>query len=215
MIKIKNVTSLVLILFSVTCQADPPATLSEGSQDDLNARLHSVELSLEHLEAELEILKTQNTMVIQATQLSFLNSTYFRANLALVLPRPESFPSGSDTGLGFGIGGGRYLGRHHVFDFSLSWDLYIAAAVRYRYEIHTTRSGLTIGPVLGYKFRLLDVDPFDRFITNPDELRPSFWLAGLFLGMPMSAGAMMSVEFSYHFNGQNLIFLNAGISFFL
>lgn len=189
--------------------------VSTGSGPDFNERLQSLEQTVERLEAELEILRTQSTMVIRSTQLSFLNATYIKTGLSLVLPRASTFNFFTDTGLGLSGGIGQYLGRNNVLELGIDWDVFLGLTFRYRYEFHTSLTGLSYGPVIGYKTRIADLDPFDHFLDRDGEIRKSFWLLGGYFGVPVGAGAMVSMELTYHANSQQLVFINVNFQFFM
>ncbi|MEZ4751688.1 MAG: hypothetical protein R3B54_14000 [Bdellovibrionota bacterium] len=181
---------------------------------DVEQRLAKIEDTLERMEGEMEILKTQSRLVIRRTTVSFLNAWYLKGNLSILVPRSSGFTSTTDTGLGAHIGIGKYFGRNHVFDLSIDWDLYPAATLRYRLEFHNNAPTISLAPVIGVKQKLLNVRPFDNFIGNPNEVKPTFFVVGAYLGVPMSK-SVLSAEFNALINGQIILTVTAGVHFFL
>lgn len=186
---------------------------SAETGDTLASRLDELEASVEKLQAELEILKAQSRLVIQRTNVSFLDRFYFRAGLALVLPRSRTFGFRTDTGLGAYVGVGHYLGRNHVVDLGAEWDIYPSLSLRYRFELHGDSPALTWGPVLGVKVRALDARPWDNFLDRPEELKSSYAFFGAILGLPVGR-SQLTIEFLYLYNQQALFFTNAGLQLF-
>lgn len=193
--------------------------LDQGKPDapkgDLKARVTELEEGLARLEAEVAILKTQNTMVIQRTQISYLNAAYLTVGMSLLLPRRPTFAVSTDSGIGASVAFGRYFGTHHVFEAGLDWDFYLAADLQYRYEFHTAISRMTWGPVLGYRTKLASLSPFDHFISNADDVRHSLYYIGAILGFPVGGNSLLRAELLYLRNVQQVITANVGVHFFL
>ncbi|MCB0403821.1 MAG: hypothetical protein KDD51_03485 [Bdellovibrionales bacterium] len=181
---------------------------------DIEQRLTKIEDALERMEGEMEILQTQSRLVIRRTTVSYLNAWYVKANLSILVPRRSGFTSTTDTGLGAHIGLGKYLGRNHVFDLSFDWDLYPAATLRYRLEFHNNAPTISLAPVIGVKQKLLNIRPFDNFIGNPAEVKPTFFVVGAYLGVPMSK-SVLSAELNALINGQIILTVTAGVHFFI
>ena len=169
---------------------------------------------MERMEAEMEILRTQNRMVIQRTNLGFLNEFYAKAGLSLLFPRQRTFDFRVESGVGAWAGLGHYLGRHNVVDLAVEWDVYPALALRYRYEFHGTSPQITWGPVLGFRTKAAPIAPFDNFLDKPDEVRTSFFFAGGILGFPVGRW-MIVIEAVYLINRQALLVMNGGFHIFL
>lgn len=213
---------VLLGLVSFHCDASAPKkkraiatqSVSDGGSSDLKAKIAELDESVRQLEGEVEILKAQNKMVIQHTTLGFLNQTYLKGGVSLVLPRARTIDFRTDTGLGAFLGIGQYLGRNHVVDATFEWDLYPSFSLRYRYEIHLSSPVVTIAPVIGYKVKAASLGPFDNFIDQPQSIRSSFFFFGGLLGFPMTR-SLATVELLYLINQQQFIFANVGIHFFL
>jgi hypothetical protein len=169
---------------------------------------------VEQIHSELEVMKAQNKMVIQKTYMGYLNETYAKMGLSLLLPRRRTFSFNTDTGLGLFIGMGQYFGRNHVADLSLDWDIYPSLTVRYRYEFHQASPAITYGPVIGYKIKAASMKPLDNFIEDADSLKTSFFLLGMIVGIPMNR-ALVTMEFLFLTNQQSFLVMNTGIHLFL
>ncbi len=188
---------------------------ADAPKGDLKSRVTELEEGLARLEAEVAILKTQNTMVIQRTQISYLNATYLTVGMSLLLPRSTTFAISTDSGIGATAGIGRYLGTHHVFEAGLAWDFYLAVDFQYRYEFHTAVSRMSWGPVIGYRTKIVSLSPFDHFIANADEVRHSLYYVGGILGFPVGGNSLLRAELLYLRNVQQVITANVGVHFFL
>lgn len=182
---------------------------------DLKSRVSELEEGLARLEAEVAILKTQSTMVIQRTQLSYANATYMMVGMSLLLPRSPTFKVGTDSGIGAVAGIGRYFGSHHVVELTAAWDFYLAADLQYRYEFHTGVSRLSWGPVVGYRTKLFRLSPFDRFVTDANQVRHTFYYFGALLGFPVGGASLLRFEMLYLTNVQQVITASLGAHFFL
>lgn len=177
-------------------------------------RLKTLEDGLERLESDLEVMKAQSRILIQRTTVGFLNATYLKAGLALILPRKRTFSFNTDTGIGAYAGVGHYFGRQHVLEATLDWDLYLASSLRYRLEIHSQSPNVTLAPVLGVKGKLASLAPFDNFLDQPDQVQTFFVIVGAMLGFPMGH-SMVTGECDLLLNGQSIITFNVAAHFFL
>lgn len=182
-------------------------------QSPTEKRLSDIEEAVERIEAELEVIRSQNKMVINQTQLSFLNKFYLKAGLTIILPRSRTFSQRTDTGLGAFVGLGQYFGRHSVADLAFEWDIYPSLTARYRFELHPESPKLTFGPLLGYKVRIASAGPWDHFIDSTESLKDSYTFFGAILGFPISR-AMLTLEFSYLFNEQTFLVANTAFHLF-
>lgn len=191
-----------------------PAVGPKAAAPSLAKRLDQIEESLGKIEAEMEILKAQNRMVIQRTTVGFLNQVYLKGGASLLVPRARTFASRVDTGLGAFAGVGKYFGRHHVFELTLDYDIYPAASIKYRFEFHLSSPLVTLGPTIGFKQKVLNLKPFDNFLEDPSAVKKSFAEVGLLVGFPMSR-SMVAMELLYLFNKQAILVGNVGIHFFL
>lgn len=200
------------LLFAIFFLLTSGNSLAKG--EDLLKRIEAVETSIEKLEAQIEILSAQNRMVIQRTTLAFLDSTYVKGGLSLLLPRQRSFSFTTDTGLGAFGGVGHYFGRNHVAEIVLDYDVYPAMGLRYRYDFHLSSPLLTIGPMIGYRIKIADIRPFDNFVEFPSDVKGSFFMVGCLFGFPLSR-SMITMEAAYLFNAQSFLVANAGVHFFL
>lgn len=187
----------------------------DAPKGDLKARVTELEEGLARLEAEVAILKTQNTMVIQRTQMSYLNAVYLTVGMSLLLPRSTTFTVSTDSGIGANAGIGKYFGTHHVFEAGLAWDFYLAADLQYRYEFHAAVSRMSWGPILGYRTKLASLSPFDHFVADADQVRHSFYYLGGILGFPVGGSSLLRAELLYMRNVQQVITANVGVHFFL
>lgn len=183
--------------------------LSGGS----SGRIDKLEETVDRLDAELEIIKEQNRLVIQRTTLGFRDQFYLKLGVEVSLPRPRTFEFDTDTGTGVSVGLGRYLGRHNVVELSLDYDIFPSATLRYRFEFQSAMPSLTWGPVVGMKARLAKVSPFDSSISRPEDLKSIYWLVGGMAGFPI-ARSLLSIEAVYLTNQQSFFFLTAGLNFF-
>lgn len=176
--------------------------------------MDKVEAAVDKINAEIDVIKTQSKMVVQKAYVGFLNETYAKVGLSLLLPRRRTFAFNTDTGLGLFIGMGQYFGRNHVADLSLDWDIYPSLTVRYRYEFHQAAPAITFGPVIGYKIKAASMKPLDNFIEDSDGLKSSFFLMGIMAGIPMNR-ALLTMEFLFLTNQQSFLVMNTGIHLFL
>ncbi len=97
-------------------------------------------------------------------------------------------------------------------ELALQWDIYVASSLRYRIEIHTP--SLTLGPVVGIKWKLLALRPFDRFLDDPDSVRGYFYVLGINFSLPMSR-SLFVLEIDLLTNDQSIITIDAGIHLLL
>lgn len=183
------------------------------AQRPIEKRLTDIEEAIERIEAEMEVMRSQNKMVISQTHLSFLNRFYMKAGLSIILPRSRTFSQRTDTGLGAFLGVGQYFGRHSVGDIAFEWDIYPSLTARYRFELHTEVPKFTFAPLLGYKIRIASAGPWDHFIDSPDALKDSYAFFGVLLGFPLP-NSMLTLEFCYLFNEQTFLVANTAIHLF-
>lgn len=214
--RLPSVVALALCLcLSATASAKKrkPASEPEGPREGVAERVNALEEKVDRLEDELEIMKAQSRLLIKHTTLSYLNAFYAKAGLSIVLPRETSFGFNTDTGLGAHLGLGKYFGRIHAFELMLDWDFYPSVTFRYRIEYHNTSPTLTIAPVIGIKQKIASIRPFDNFLAQPDAVKSTFGVAGLYLGVPL-ARSVLSMEMNALFNGQFTLTMTAGLAFF-
>ncbi len=190
-----------------------PILLGVSSNTAIEKRVGDLEESIDRIEAELDVVRSQSKMVINQTQLSFLNKFYLKSGLSIILPRSRTFSQRTDTGLGAFLGIGQYFGRHSVGDIAFEWDIYPSLSARYRFELHLENPKFTFGPLLGYKVRIANAGPWDNFIDSADSLKDSFAFFGVILGFPLSI-SLLTLEFNYLFNDQTFLVANAGIHMF-
>jgi hypothetical protein len=190
-------------------------TLAKPADDDLKARVTALEESVEKLEAELQILQAHNQRLIQRTHVGYDNATYLGLVLSLLLPRQSTFSVGTDSGLGVGAGVGHYFGRHHVVEGSVVWDFYVALDLQYRYELRSSTSGLSAGPVVGYRTKLFALSPFDKFIVDPARARHTYYYFGGLVTLPTSGASVLRAELLYMRNVQQVFVAKVGMHFFL
>jgi len=179
-------------------------------------RLKVIEDQLKELEAEVEMLKAQSRLLIQRNSVSFLDRTYLGLSFNMIMPRKLSFPAGfaTDTGIGANASIGQYFSRQHVGELSLGWDIYPSASVKYRYEWHIESSSITLGPMVGFKIRLLPEGPFDNFIDRHSELKSTLYQVGFVVATAVHRN-ILQAEIAYWINGQSFIVFNLGIHIFI
>lgn len=190
-----------------------PKILSENKSNDLKRRVEELEHVVEQLDANIDVLKEQQKLVIRRSTLWFRDETYAKAGGSLVVPRSRTFSFRTDTGLGAYVGMGQYFGRNHVADLAFEWDIYPSLTLRYRYEFHHENPDITWGPVIGVKIRMAEIAPFDNFLDQPNQLKSMYTLFGIMLGFPMSR-SLATLELLYVSNFQAFLFSNVGIHFF-
>lgn len=204
---------MISVGFIVQALLFSPILLAVSTQSVVEKRLSDLEESIDRIEAELDVMRSQSKMVISQTQLSFLNRFYVKSGLGIILPRSRTFSQKTDTGLGAFFGIGQYFGRHSVGDIAFEWDIYPSLSVRYRFELHPETPKFTFGPLLGYKIRIASVGPWDNFIDSAESLKDSYAFFGAIIGFPM-ANSLLSLEFTYLFNDQTFLVMNVGIHLF-
>ena len=91
----------------------------------------------------------------------------------------------------------------------------MAISLRYRFEFHTSTTGVSFGPAIGVKTKLFDVDPFDKFLASPDQVNKTFYFLGVYLGFPMSGQSLFTLEGIILNNTQSLVLINGGLHFML
>ncbi len=192
-----------------------PAIPETAPKGDLKARVGDLEATVAKMEAELEILRRQNQMVIQHTHLNYNNAVYLTAGMALLLPREFTFSIATDSGLGANLGVGKYFGTHHAFELGLTWDMHLAIDAQYRFEIQSGVNRITWGPVIGYRTKIASLRPFDRFVSDPNRVKDTFYYAGFTLGMPTSGASLLRGELLFLQNSQQIITARVGVYFFL
>ncbi len=175
--------------------------------------LQTLQDEISRLQSEVETLKSSQKVMAGQNALVTTNRTFFNTGIELFIPHQRTFTSEVDTGLGAFVGLGQYFGEHHVAALSFEWDLYPAFSLRYRYEFHFSNPSLAFGPTVGYKVRLANLNPWDNFISNPSDLKNSYFFAGAMAGFPMQ-NSMATLELLYLTNQQTFILLNVGIQFF-
>jgi hypothetical protein len=180
----------------------------------LEIKLALLDESVNKLGNEMDALRARSRAVMEATNINYLNATYLKAGLSLLVPRPATFAFSTNPGLGAYVGVGQYLGRNNVLDISFDWDVYPALSFRYRYEFHETIPLFNWGPVLGYKVKAANLPSFDSFLGDPSSVNTSFFFFGGMLSIPMNQ-SLMTMELLYWVNGQTFIVANMGIHFFL
>jgi len=189
-------------------------SLSANETQELKQKVDTLSNEMERLGAEMEVLRHQHKIMIQRTNVGFLDGFYMKAGLALVLPRSRTFTFRTDTGLGAFAGLGQYFGRNHVADLSFDWDMYPSLSLRYRFEIHSESPHITWGPVIGIKVKMANLRPFDNFLDKPDEVANRFYMFGAMVGFPMGR-SLVTLEFLYLANTQSIFMTNVGMHFFM
>jgi hypothetical protein len=188
----------------------------KAKENPNNAKIQKLENSIDKLHSEIDSVRaSQQRMASQNKySLNFNYRFYLKGGVAFIMPRSRSIPFPTDNGLGLFMGVGQYLGKNHVLDLSLDWDIYPSLTLRYRFEMHIDNPQFTWGPVIGYKVKLASIKPIDNFLDNPDDIRPAFFTLGVMMGLPFQS-SLLAFELLYLFNTQQFITLNAGMHFFL
>jgi hypothetical protein len=194
-------------------EAQETAQIKE-SVSHLETKVSNMENSVDKLSSEVSVLEARAKMISDATNIDFLNATYLKAGLALLVPRPSTFAFNTNAGLGAFVGVGQYLGRNHILDISFDWDVYPALSFRYRYEFHESIPLFNWGPVLGYKVQAAAAPGFDQFLANPSAVNSSFFYLGGMLSVPLNQ-SLATLEILYWVNGQAFVVTNFGLHFFL
>ncbi len=204
---------LSLMIASCFLAAPPSWAKTSKAKEEKVAKDDNYQEQINRLQNEVDSLKKSHLVMFQKGNLLFANRTYVKAGIELLIPHRRTFISQTDTGLGAFVGLGQYFGENHVADLGFEWDLYPAFSLRYRYEFHFSNPSLAFGPVIGYKVKLANVNPWDNFIENAGELKNSFFFAGMMAGFPMQ-NSMATLELLYLTNKQTFIMMNVGIHFF-
>jgi len=170
----------------------------------MKLKVEALEKKLEALEINTELLNTKSSIVVQRTAFSVLDRWFIRTGAAMVRPSGSTFSFRVSTGVGAYIGGGRYFGRNHVAELGIDYDLYLSTTARYRLEFHLGRANFTFGPVIGFKQKLIQLQPWGNNISNPDLIKSNFFLLGALIGIPIGR-VLVSVEMDYLFNSQVVV----------
>ena len=203
----------LIVLFLISHSAEATPSLSPTEIEEIKSKIEELENTVERLEGEMEITKVQTRMMIQRTNLSFLDQTYFRAGFTLLVPRTRTFSFRTDTGFGARLGVGHYFGRQSVMDLGTEWDIYPSLSLTYRFEFHSEDPNVTWGPLVGVRAKVFDLKPWDNFIENPTQLKSVFYFLGVTLGVPFGR-SLFVFELLYMTNQQVFILTNAGIHLF-
>ena len=180
----------------------------------LENRVRALEESVEKLELQVGILNKRSELLAERTQISFLDSWHLRTGLTLIFPKASTFNFRTDTGLGIYLGAGRYIGRNHVVDGGLEWDLYPSAILRYRYEWRNKSQTLNLGPIIGVKTRVVRKKPLDNFFDPSEDLQSTYGVLGLGAGFPVGLTIVQSEVLGY-FNKHFFVVASLGIHFFV
>lgn len=191
-----------------------PCFLFAAKENPNNARFQKLENMVDKLQSEIDSVRASQKAALNKNSLNFNYRFYLKGGVAFIMPRARSIPFATDNGLGLFMGVGQYLGKNHVLDLSLDWDIYPSLTLRYRFEMHLDNPQFTWGPVIGYKVKLASIRPIDNFIDTPEDIRPAFFTFGVLFGFPFQA-SLLAFEVLYLFNTQQFITLNAGLHFFL
>ncbi len=202
---------LALLVFNYSCSfaGDLPPI-----QEPQPRSLKELDEEIEKLKSNLEVMEQEYHVLIRRTIIGFNNANYIRGGLSLLLPRARTFDFHTDTGLGAFFGYGHYFGKNHVTEITLDWDMYLSTTLRYKYEIQGRMNSFVLAPVLGAKFKIAKLQPFDNFLDEPDSVKTVFPLVGGLLAMPINR-SLLTMEADYLFNSQAVIVLNIGIHYFL
>lgn len=176
-------------------------------------RIDSLEERVKKLEAETdELRQTQLDSNIRIHDFSGI--VYLKGGLELLFPQQSTFTYATDSGLGVTFGGGAYLTHDHVVDVSFQWDVHLAAALRYRYEIHSPKNFFSWGPTGGVRAKIASVRPFDNFVQPTEVIQSVFMMAGAFASLTIPGGQIF-FEVVYSFNTQRMIVATTGLQLFL
>jgi len=195
-------------------QTEVPNPASEEEIKDLKGKIAALRDEIDHINAELEVMRAESQAVIKRTHIGFLNQFYVSGGVSVISPRPQTFSFGTNTGLGAFLGIGHYIGRNHVVEFSLGWDLYPSMQLLYRYEFHLESPLITLGPEVGFKLKAAPLPPFDNYLDSPNQVNNSFFTFGMLFAFPVER-SLATIEILYLTNQQALIFTNLGFHFFL
>lgn len=180
----------------------------------LEKRVRALEESIEKLEIQIGMLNERSNLIAGRTLISFLDSWYLRTGLLLLFPKSSTFNLRTDTGLGIFMGAGKYLGRNHVVDGAVDWDIYPSATVRYRYEWRNKNQTLNLGPIIGVKTRIARQNPLDNFFDPSENLKSIYGIVGLGAGFPVGL-TIVQTEVLGYFNRQFFVVASLGIHFFV
>jgi len=111
-------------------------------------------------------------------------------------PKSRVYDHPVDLGIGASIGVGKYINDYHTVSASVDYDIYIATSLKYLYDFNGDDPYFKIGPVFGIKNRIINTEPFDRFI-DPREDIPSFYgIFGFYCVIPTIRHAL-KIELNY------------------
>lgn len=178
----------------------------------LTERAAEYERKINEIEADFSLYREHFRKTIRGSLIGYLNAMYVKFGFALIGARASTFtnPPGQ-YGLGLFAGVGRYFGRNHILELDFANDIYLAMTLRYRLEFHVIEPNFSLGPVLGFRFRVSD-----PIIKNPflnEKPRPTFLVMGWFFGIPLGK-TVITVEVDYVANRQTLLYVNAGAQLF-
>jgi hypothetical protein len=206
---------LTFCLFSPGAERKPALSEVQMGISDIKNKYQVLEDQLAKLRNELDTLKVQPHTEAVPALFSLSNQTFVRGGFSLIFPRDLTLGGNVvDDGLGAYIGVGQYLGKNHILELTFDYDLYPSLTMRYRFEIHPRTPPIAISPIIGYKIKVASLPPADPFITRPDDIKSSFAVFGINLGLPI-AGSIFNIEFIYLLNNQAFFFTNLGINFFI
>lgn len=180
----------------------------------LEKRVKLLEETVEKLEVQVGVLNERSNLIAGRTQISFLDAWYLRTGLLLLFPKSSTFSLRTDTGLGIFMGAGRYLGRNHVVDGGLDWDLYPSATLRYRYEWRNKNQTVNLAPILGIKTRIARQNPLDNFYDPAENLKGVYGIVGIGAGFPVGL-TIVQAEVLTYLNRQFFVVASLGIHFFV
>lgn len=187
-------------------QSDPQR--KARNRATLKRVLFHINAKLEKVEAEHEQLKSDFHNLLKTTQVNFTDRVYAQGGVNLVLPRSATFPSNTGSGLGLLAGAGKHFGRNHVAEINLLIDYYTAVELRYRYNLYMSPTGVSFGPLIGARSKILDF-AIQSFVIDPALIETFFIEAGFFLGASLTTDMLMYLDFTYMIKTQQSLIAGA------
>ena len=142
----------------------------------------------------------------------YKNSFFMSFSGTILRPIRRQFTFTSDTGLGVGMGIGKYLGENNSIELQVDHDLYLSGTLKYRLEYFPKRPRMSLGIVLGYKRELVALSRLDQFIANNEVLAKGYLIYGLTIQLPMVYNGFR-LEFLYWNADKDLLVARFGFVF--
>jgi hypothetical protein len=140
---------------------------------------------LNELEAQVEILKRTNRLLIGEVIPNYRNTWVLEYDNSVMKPYRSDFTYNADLGIGGGIGLGYYIGKVHYLSAILDWDLYPSIVTKYTLDLHFRTPLINIGPIVGYKQRLINLPPLDNFVDKREVLPAGYFVFGIRAHFPI------------------------------